>query len=239
MGELRLHIIQHEPFEGPGLIMEWAVIRGHSVKITKVYSGDALPEVHVFDWLVLMGGSMSVHDVALYPWLQPEKELVKSAITAGKIVTGICLGSQLIADVLGGKVYRHAWREIGWFPIHLTEAGKNSDWFSEGWDNQLFFHWHGETFDLPPSAIHLAFSEGCKHQAFSVGNGVFGWQFHPEATLQTVHQMLQSGSEDLMADRFVMTDEQIRAVTVKNLIETRRLYFDLLYRIEVKNATKA
>src|SRR5579862_9068263 len=119
MSKLRIQILQHEPFEGAGLIEDWARDRGHAVTIIHVYAHERLPQTQDFDWLVIMGGGMSVNDEDEYAWLKPEKELVRKTIAAGKIITGICLGSQMIANALGKKVYKNTVKEIGWYPISL------------------------------------------------------------------------------------------------------------------------
>ena len=122
-----------------------------------------------------MGGPMSVHDEGVHHWLADEKKLIERAVQAGKRVLGVCLGTQqLLADVLGGKVYKGQHNEIGWFPVQVNQqAGplRPFDGFSETFNA---FHWHGETFDLPAGAIHLAQSVGCKNQAFEFGKAALG-----------------------------------------------------------------
>jgi GMP synthase-like glutamine amidotransferase len=203
----RIRVLQHEPFEGPGLIAEWAEERGYPLTVTEVFAGEALPEVDTFDWLVIMGGGMSVNDEVVYPWLKPEKELVRKAIAANKVIIGICLGSQMIASALGKRVYKNDKKEIGWYPVQLTAEG--STILNAPWNNQTFFHWHGETFELPDGAAHLAYSEGCKNQAVCMGKNVYGFQFHPETNRQTLHQMVNAGGEELVPAEYVMPDEEI------------------------------
>lgn len=203
----RIRVLQHEAFEGPGLIAEWAEGRGYPLTTTEVFAGEALPEVDSFDWLVIMGGGMSVNDEAVYPWLKPEKELVRKSIAASKVVIGICLGSQMIASALGKRVYKNEKKEIGWYPVQLTAKGTTI--LNAPWSNQTFFHWHGETFDLPDGATHLAYSAGCKNQAFCMEKNVFGFQFHPETNRQTLHQMVNAGGEELVPAEYVMPAEEI------------------------------
>lgn len=206
----RIRVLQHEPFEGPGLIAEWAEERQFPLTVTEVFAGQALPEVDSFEWLVIMGGGMSVNEEAIYPWLKPEKELVRQAIAANKVVIGICLGSQMIASALGKRVYKNDKKEIGWYPVQLTAEG--SSVLNAPWHNQTFFHWHGETFDLPDGAVPLAYSAGCKNQAFCIGGKVFGFQFHPETNRQTLHQMVEAGGEELVPAEYVMRGEDILAL---------------------------
>lgn len=222
-----IHVLQHEAFEGPGLIAEWAAERNYLLTITEVFAGEALPKVDSFGWLVIMGGGMSVNDEDVYPWLKPEKELVRQAIAAGKVVIGICLGGQMIASALGKRVYKNDKKEVGWFPVHLTTEGKESSLFSDYWNGKQFFHWHGETFDLPDGAIHLAYSDGCKNQAFSIGKNVFGFQFHPETNSQTLQQMVNAGGEELVKAEYVMTAEEILALE-NTSNKVRPLMFEFL-----------
>ena len=127
-----------------------------------------------------MGGPQSANDPL--PALAAELHLIGKAIQTGIPVLGICLGSQLIAKALGARVYRSPRKEIGWFPVHFTEAGQNDPLFSGIPSPITFFHWHGETFDLPPGAEWLAYSDLCKHQAYRYPGNVYGIQFHPEIT---------------------------------------------------------
>ena len=109
-----------------------------------------------------MGGSMSVHDEEQFPWLSEEKQFIRKAVEAGKTVLGICLGSQLISSALGARVYQNKNKEIGWFDIELTPFVQSDHLFSDMGSALKVFHWHGDTFDLPENAIHLASSEACK-----------------------------------------------------------------------------
>ncbi|MFN8300601.1 MAG: type 1 glutamine amidotransferase [Chitinophagales bacterium] len=223
-----IQVLQHEPFEGPGLIEDWANQRGIALRVTHLHANEALPDTLDFDWLVVMGGAMSVNDEALLPWLKPEKLFIKGAIDAGKTVIGICLGAQLIANCLGAKVYRNNFKEIGWFPVQLTAAGSQHPLFANGWNHQTFFHWHGETFDLPEQATLLAGSEGCKHQGFCIGEKVFAFQFHPETNQQTLDQMVSCGAEELVRDKYVMQSEEIMSSATNNMLVTAPLFFNWL-----------
>lgn len=225
-----IHVLQHEPYEGPGLIYEWANEKGHEVVITEVFNNRPLPSLNTFDWLVIMGGAMSVNDEAIYSWLKPEKELVRSAIAAGKIVLGICLGAQMIANALGKRVYKNAAKEIGWFPITLTETGIQNQFLSAAWHNQSFFHWHGETFDLPDGAQLLASSIACVNQAFNMGSKVWAFQFHPEVNAQVLHQMVSSGSEELVPADYVMSGSTILEMQ-STINRVRPLFYSFLDKV--------
>ena len=177
---MKLHFLQHGATEGPGMIAEWAIERGDKITGTHLYSGETLPGVDSFDWLVVMGGPMNIYEYRTHPWLRDEKRLIAQAIEKGKTVLGVCLGAQLIADVLGAKIYQNQELEIGWFPVRFLEAGKSVRCFEEFPEELTALHWHGDTFDLPQGAIHLAQSDACKNQAFAYGEKVIGLQFHIE-----------------------------------------------------------
>ena len=119
---MRIHSIEHEPFEGLANIEVWAKSKGHTITRTRIYKNEGFPDIDDFDWLIIMGGSMSTYEEEKYPWLIPEKKFIGDAIAKKKLLLGICLGSQLIADVLGGKVSPNTYKEIGWFPVFLTPA---------------------------------------------------------------------------------------------------------------------
>lgn len=169
--------LRHEPFEHLGYFAD--VLREYSIPFEYRDLGDELGLVGR-SGLIVMGGPQSANDVL--PALTAELHLITQAIQTGIPVLGICLGSQLIAKALGARVYRNPRKEIGWFPIHFTEAARQDPLFSGIPSPATFFHWHGETFDLPAGAEWLAYSDRCKHQAFRYPGNIYGIQFHPEIT---------------------------------------------------------
>lgn len=179
---MRVHWLQHAEHESLGCIAPWLAHRGAAVSCSRLYADEILPEVESFDWLIVMGGPMNIYEHEAHPWLAPEKQLIRAAIAKGRRVLGLCLGSQLIADVLGGAVTRNRETEIGWFEVQLNAAGRAHDWFADWPQSFTTFHWHGDTFALPPGAVHLVSSAACEHQAFAWGDRVLGLQFHPEVT---------------------------------------------------------
>jgi GMP synthase (glutamine-hydrolysing) len=126
---MKMHCLQHVPFEGLGSIEDWIRQRRHALGVTRFDRGEPLPAVGDVDLLLVMGGPMSIHDEAKYPWLVEEKCFIERTIAAGRRVLGICLGAQLVADVLGARVYADAQKEIGWFPVETTEAASASGVF--------------------------------------------------------------------------------------------------------------
>jgi GMP synthase-like glutamine amidotransferase len=204
---MRAHYFQHVPFEGLGSIEPWLKSHGHELTGTRFFDAAEIPDPGEVDLLVVMGGPMSVNDEENLPWLALEKRFVRELVESGKAVLGICLGAQLIANALGSKVYPNSVKEIGWFPVHATASG----------DGSVFrfppltpvFHWHGETFDLPPGATRLAKSQGCENQAFQLGRRVIGLQFHLETTPQSARDIVAHCRDELISSQFVQTEEEI------------------------------
>lgn len=204
---MRIHSLQHVPFEDIGSMADDFAARAYPINTTHWYRGDKAPDVHSFDALIVMGGPMGIYDEAIYPWLADEKRLIKQAIEAGKIVVGICLGAQLIADVLGGKVTRNAHKEIGWFPLQvLPDAGSHpiAHILAKYPD---VFHWHSDTFAIPAGAVHIARSEGCLNQAYVVNNRVYGFQFHLETTPASAAALIEHCAADIDGSPYTQSAE--------------------------------
>lgn len=200
---MRLHWIQHVPFEGLGAIGEWAAQHGHAV--TRAYASEEryLPPSDI-DLLVVMGGPMSANDVEAHPWLETEARYVKASVQSGIPVLGVCFGAQLLARVLGAEVRPGPHREIGWFPVELTPEGRRTAPFDVLPERSVAFHWHGDTFDVPTGAAHTASSGAYPHQAFSYDGGrVLGLQFHLEMTAEGVRRLVENCPGDLDGSRWV------------------------------------
>jgi GMP synthase-like glutamine amidotransferase len=230
---MKIHYLQHVPYEGLGCIQQWITSKKHELLSTKFFQNDSLPKPDDLDMLIIMGGPMSVNDESDYAWLKDEKKFIKQCIEKNKIVLGICLGAQLIADVLGSQIYKNEYKEIGWFPIRSTERTKKSDLFSFLPDELTVFHWHGETFDIPKGAAHLAESEGCKNQAFVLNGKVVGLQFHFEVTEDSLKEMVKNGKSELIKNKFVHSETEI--LREKSYIrKNNEIMFKLLEQITTK-----
>lgn len=151
---------------------------------------DQRPEVDGYDGLVLLGGPMNVDQEDRFPHLSHEMRMIEAAMQRALPVLGICLGSQLIARTLGAQVGRNQIREIGWHPVTLTESGRKDPVMAHFKDEESLFHWHGDTFELPKDAVHLASSRDCRHQAFRYGDRVYGFQFHLEVDEPMIERWL-------------------------------------------------
>ena len=177
---MRVLAFRHVPFEGLGLIEPVLRARHIEVEHADLYrAGAALPDIAAYDALIFMGGPMSVNDDL--PDLRQEMECIRLAMAQRQPVLGVCLGAQLIARAAGATVRRNPTKEIGWYELRFTDAAANDRLF-HGLSRETVFHWHGETFDLPPGAELLASSALCRNQAFRIGEEVYGLQFHLEVT---------------------------------------------------------
>jgi GMP synthase-like glutamine amidotransferase len=178
------------------MIAEWAAEAGHELT-SGLATTEEFPPTSEIDFLVVMGGPMDADDETASPWLRPEKHLVADAIAAGKIVLGVCLGAQIVAEVLGGRIYRNEEPEIGWFPVSVTEAGRDEPLFAEWPEHAVVGHWHGDAFELPMGMNSLSSSEVTANQAFVFDERVVGLQFHLEWDEAAIETMLRESSADL------------------------------------------
>ena len=204
---MRVHWLQHMDYEDLGCIAPWLAARGAVVTCTRLYANETLPDVADFDWLIVMGGPMNVYEYDAHPWLRAEKALILDAVHAKKKILGICLGAQLIADALGAPVTRNAHSEIGWFPVTMNAAAARSKLFAGFPKSILPFHWHGDTFEIPPDASPLAFSEACAHQAYERDGRIAAIQFHLEVTAADARVWF--AHERPVPSRYVQSPEEI------------------------------
>ncbi len=204
---MRAHYLQHVLFEGLGSIESWLHTAGYEITNTQLFESAEFPALDEIDLLVVMGGPMSVNDEDKFSWLPQEKKFIRSAIDSGKPVLGICLGAQLIANAMGAKVYENSVKEIGWFPVQGVPAISSSFFIFP--PSIEVFHWHGETFDLPPGATLIARSEGCDNQAFQIGKSVIGLQFHLETTPKSAREIVSNCRGELIPSQYVQTEEEI------------------------------
>jgi GMP synthase (glutamine-hydrolysing) len=207
---MRVHYLQHASFEGINCLAPWIKQHGHLLTGSHLYRGDALPSIDAFDWLVILGGPMSVHCTEKHPWLIAEKKLIQQAIDNRKVVLGICLGGQLIADVLGAMVKKNTYKEIGWFPIARCDELENS-LFNGIFPKQMnMFHWHGDTFTIPAGAIPIASSAACSNQGYVLGDRIVGLQCHPETTPEFIRYLAEAGQDELAeSSPYIQRTEQL------------------------------
>lgn len=190
-------ILQHTRTCPPGTTLEWLRARDISSQTLLVSEISSWPGLDSFDYLFVCGGGMNVDQEDVFPWLVKEKEFLASAVRAGKKIVGLCLGAQLLAEVLGAKVYPNKAWETGWHPVRL-ESGKDL----------MVFEWHAYTFDLPRAAERMATNSQCLNQAYRVGSRILAFQFHPEADQEWI--LARFKDSDAPTSGFVQTLDQVR-----------------------------
>jgi GMP synthase (glutamine-hydrolysing) len=193
---MHVRIVKNVSVEGPGTIEDHLRAVSVSFDTVDLEKGHPLPNDPAFSHLVIMGGPMAVYEMDTVPYLKDEAKLIEQAVRAGKRVLGVCLGSQLLAHVLGARVYAGGTKEIGWDQVTLTDEGMQDPCMRhlavEGTRQAQVFQWHGDTFDLPQGAVRLASSTVYPNQAFRYGSGVYALQFHIEVTPSIVHGWLRN-----------------------------------------------
>src|SRR6478735_1832443 len=205
---MKVHVLQHVPSEGLGSIEAWLEALGATVTFTYFFESAALPAVQGLDLVIALGGPMSINDEEALPWLRAEKNFIREAIDAGKAVLGICLGAQLIANALGANVRANPHKEIGWFPVTAVQnpAVQNSEATFQLPSAVNVFHWHGETFELPCGAMHLARSAACENQGFQWGRRVIALQFHLETTADSARAFVEEDDGIELVDSLELAD---------------------------------
>ncbi len=155
-----------------------------------------------------MGGPMSTWEDEKHPWLTDEKRLIERLIEAQRPILGVCLGAQLMADVLGARTYRGAFEEIGWFPIATTPASRSDPVAGVLPDEFDTFLWHGDTFDLPDGALRIASSAAVENQGFKWSR-LLALQFHLEVRPDWVHRIASRDAEQIVESRYVQALDEI------------------------------
>jgi len=222
---MKVHVLQHVPFEGIGSITSCLSARNATIGYTRFYDSPSLPETTKLDLLIIMGGPMGVNDEPNHPWLKTEKRYIREVIERGVPTVGVCLGAQLIANSLGARVYPNQQVEIGWFDIESVPGDDSCFRFPR---KATVFHWHGETFDLPDNAVCLARSTACDNQAFQLGANVIGMQFHLETTLASANLLINNCRHELVEGTFIQPEAAMRAMPEKAYNKINRLMEQVL-----------
>lgn len=228
---MKIHYLQHVPFETPGEILNWAKERDYPMDGTLIFDGETLPDLSEFDLLFVMGGPMGVYDEERYPWLREEKSFLKQAIASDKTIVGICLGAQLLAHVLGASVRKNIVKEIGWFPVSLTPIGWNSDIFGKLPATFEALHWHGDTFEIPENGFQIASSEACANQAFIADDRLIGLQFHLEIGREGLERLVRHCGNELLEDGEYVQRPEIILEEGRDYAAMRTILFQLLDQI--------
>lgn len=214
---MHVHFVLHESFEAPGAFETWAESRRHSTGYSRVYLGDALPKsADGIDLLIVLGGPQSpatTTDECPHFDAAAEKALIAQCVNAGKAVVGVCLGSQLIGDALGAEFEHSPEKEIGKFPIVMTDEGRHHPKFKHFGDSLAVGHWHNDMPGLTPEAKILAYSDGCPRQIVEYSNLVYGFQCHMEFTQEVIELLIKAAEQEfptLTGYRFVQQPDALR-----------------------------
>jgi GMP synthase-like glutamine amidotransferase len=198
---MRVLVIENFPNTTLGLVGAALREAGAELRIVRTHAGDGLPSAHRdFEAAVLLGGGQSALDDADHAYLPEEAALARAFGDSGKPVLGICLGAQLVARAYGAQNILGRPLEFGWHPVSPTPEGRGDPVLSAIGDGAPLFHWHTDTFTLPPGAVHLATSEMTQNQAFRIGRAVYGIQFHFEAGTELVAQWNQDFADEIAAN---------------------------------------
>lgn len=215
-------VLQHAACETLGTIAD--TLRRASVRTTciRTFAGDSIP-AHMGEavGLILMGGPMGVYEQDQYPFLADEIRLIERALAEGKPILGVCLGSQLLAAALGARVRKGPQKEIGWFPVTLTEAARADALFADVPPSFIAYHWHGDVFDCPSGAVSLARSELTECQAFRYGANAYGLLFHLEVTAPLIAEMVRTFAAEL--HEAGLSGEEILRRATQHLPELERI----------------
>ncbi len=195
----RVLFLQHGPLDLPGLLAEVLAARGAALEIRHPWRGEAVPDSAAgFAGLAFGGGAQSSYEEAEFPYLAREKALLRAARASGTPTLGLCLGAQLMADAFGGEVKPNAQHEVGFFPVEFTPAAARDPlWRDRAALPFTPVHWHGDTFALPPDAVHLASSTRTANQLFACDGRHHGLQFHLEMTAPILDAMIADDLEYL------------------------------------------
>ena len=194
----KILVVQHTAPETLGTIADALDPKGVSVEYIRAFLGEPVPKTpDGADGLIVMGGSMGVRDQGKFPYLRDEMTLIERTLKQNKPVLGVCLGSQLLASILGARV-TPAKKEIGWQTVRLSPHAQQDPLWAGVPSSFTAFHWHGDVFDLPSGAVSLASSDMTQHQAFSHGQKAYGLLFHLEMTENMIREMIRTFSDELL-----------------------------------------
>ena len=234
---MKVHFVLHETFEVPGAYLKWAQERGHQVTTTKVYESEVLPEsVDEIDFLIVMGGPQSPdEDREAFPYYDPQAEiqLIQKAIKSDRYIVGVCLGAQLLSVAYGAEYEHSPEREIGVFPITLTEAGLEDEHVKVLGPTLITGHWHGDMPGLTEDAVVLATSQGCPRQIIRFSYKHYAFQAHLEFDPEAVELLIAADVEDVIEEQsskltFVQNPQVIRAYDYREMNAKLYAFLDSL-----------
>jgi len=225
-------VLQHIECEDLGTIANAMSQRGIGYKYVRLFDGEPVPsDPGNYSGMIILGGPMNVYEEDKFPYLKDEDILIKKAVKNDMPVLGICLGGQLIAKATGAKVSKGTKKEIGWYDLKLTKDSRQDKVFNSLPGTIKVFQWHGDTFDIPDGAVHLAGSELFSNQAYRVGSRIYGLQFHLEVTQKMITQWISEYKEELSTLDYINADRIIADTPayIDNLNRCAELFFDKFF----------
>ncbi len=220
MARPKILVFQHVPFEPLGTLDPLLKNAGFRIRyVNFARDPKQVPSLDGYSALIILGGPMNVDQVHDYPNLATEVSLVQDALDRGISILGICLGAQLLARALGSRVRPAHAREIGWYDVKPTAAGRVDPVLSAFGARQQVFQWHEDAIRLPAGAVHLASSEACDVQAFRFGESAYGFQFHLEVDRSLIERWLNRGGYQPLLEEMSATidPDKIRERTNRSI----------------------
>ena len=225
---MRIHYIIHAPFEGLGAIHHWITKHNYKSSGTHTYRGEKLPDASEFDMLIIMGGPQSPLKLDKYPYLRDEIALAQKAIQHNLPVLGICLGAQIIGESLGAKTEQSPNKEVGVYPVDMTNEAETDPLFKLFPKQFDVMHWHNDMPGMADGCVLLARSAGCPRQAFRYGDRVYGYQFHLEMTPENVNEMVKHCREDLKPSQYVQPADELAQINLMPINQKLEMTLDYL-----------
>ena len=225
-------VLQHRECEDLGTIGPAMSKRGIGYRYVRLFDWEPVPKgLEQYSGLIILGGPMNVYEEDQYPYLKEEDILIKKAVRNDMPVLGICLGGQLIAKAAGARVHKGTKKEIGWYDLKLTKDSRQDKVFNSLPGTIKVFQWHGDTFDIPDGAVHLAGSELFSNQAYRVGSSIYGLQFHLEVTQEMINRWISEYEEELSTLDYINAGRIISdtPVYIDNLNRCAELFFDKFF----------
>lgn len=226
-------VLQHIDCEDLGTIAKAMSSRGIGYyRYVRLFDGEPVPgNLDRYSGLIILGGPMNVYEEDKYPFLKDEDRLIKKAMDRNVPILGICLGGQLIAKASNATVRKGVKKEIGWYELNLTPGGRKDTIFKDFPEKLTVFQWHGDTFDIPEDATHIARSALFPNQAFRIGDNVYGLQFHLEVTGDMIRRWISEYQDELSSLNYINPAGMINDIPkfIDKLTHYAELFYDRFF----------